>query len=176
MQYQEIGRENGGYASGEYIFPPYIVPPAPYMPPGMLSGDPLPSQPSGTVNDTSDGAVIGPRKRAASVSASSPPRKRGRGRPRGSTKKGPKPADGPPPATDTNSKCARKNKKDKENAPPLVEVIDSDDEIEKTANGKTRHWQAGEKTRLFNFILGPDEEGQRRFTQHKTDPGHVYKR
>ncbi|KAJ7347865.1 hypothetical protein DFH08DRAFT_960257 [Mycena albidolilacea] len=145
------------------------------MPPGMLSGDPLPSQPSSTANDTSDIAVISPCKCAASVSASSPPQKRRRGRPQSSTKKGPKPANGPLPAMGTNSMCTRK-KKDPENTPPLVEVIDSDEEIEKTANRKTRHWQAGKKTHLFNFILGPDEEGQHRFTQYKTDPSHVYER
>ncbi|KAJ7312294.1 hypothetical protein DFH08DRAFT_822331 [Mycena albidolilacea] len=102
---------------GEYIFPPYIVPPAPYVPPGMFSGDPLPSQPSGTVNDTPDIAVIASRKRAASVSASPPPRKRGRGRPRGSTKKAPKPANGPPPATDTNPTRAKRKSQARSSRP-----------------------------------------------------------
>ncbi|KAF7356040.1 hypothetical protein MVEN_00933700 [Mycena venus] len=171
--------ENGGYNPGEYIFPPapWMVPPAPYMPPGMFSSDPVPFQPSGPVNDASSLAVTSPCKRAAS--ASPPPQKRGRGRPHGSTKKAPKPANAPPPATtkvDANPARAKKPKKDQENIPPSIEVLDSDDEIEKTASGKTRDWQANEKTRLFNFILGPDEEGQRRFIQHKTDPSHVYKR
>ncbi|KAJ6579304.1 hypothetical protein B0H10DRAFT_2342839 [Mycena sp. CBHHK59/15] len=67
-------------------------------------------------------------------------------------------------------------KADQENIPPPIELADSDDEIERSADGKVRYWKPSEKTRVFTFILGLDTEGERRFNQHKTNPGRVYKR
>jgi hypothetical protein len=31
------------------------------------------------------------------------------------------------------------------------------------------------KARVFEFFLGPDADAERRFNQHKVNPGHVYK-
>ncbi|KAF7358088.1 Histone acetyltransferase [Mycena venus] len=155
-----------------------MVPPAPYMPPGMFSSDPVSFQPSGPVNDASSLAVTSPPQ-ARCFCISAPHKSVEEAALVVQPKRPPNPPDAPPPATtkvDANPAHTKKRKKDQENIPPSIEVLDSDDEIEKMASGKTRHWQANKKTRLFTFILGPDEEGQRCFIQHKTNPSHVYKR
>ncbi|KAJ6525518.1 hypothetical protein DFH09DRAFT_1095571 [Mycena vulgaris] len=54
-----------------------------------------------------------------------------------------------------------------------MEIFDSDSEIEETSR---RNWADEEKTQFFNFLLAPDEAGDRRFEQYKKNPGHVYKR
>ncbi|KAJ7325410.1 hypothetical protein DFH08DRAFT_787542 [Mycena albidolilacea] len=63
-----------------------------------------------------------------------------------------------------------------ENLPPTIDLADSDDDIERTEDGKIRNWQVAEKTRVFEFILGPTEAAERRFEQHKVNPSRVYKR
>ncbi|KAJ7349948.1 hypothetical protein DFH08DRAFT_958878 [Mycena albidolilacea] len=82
--------EYNGYRQGEYIFPAPqygVVPPAPYMPPEGSYGHPLAFQPTEPSITVPEAAVTSPRKRTGSDSASLPPAKRGRGRPRGSKKK-----------------------------------------------------------------------------------------
>ncbi|KAJ7663567.1 hypothetical protein B0H17DRAFT_1211578 [Mycena rosella] len=151
------------------------------MPPEQFHGHLIHTDgPSSTPPATSQ------RKRTASElstgSASPPPVKRGRGRPAGSknkpkslppTNSAPKPAK----ATKATTKKPKKKKKTDENVPPpTIELSDSEDEIEKTSDGKIRHWITVEKTSFFQFVLGQDEVGDKRFEQHKTNPGHVYKR
>ncbi|KAJ6605029.1 hypothetical protein B0H10DRAFT_2077278, partial [Mycena sp. CBHHK59/15] len=99
--------------------------------------------------------------------------KRPRWRPRGSTKRS---ASATPAKAKTTAKPKAPKKADQENIPPPIELADSDDEIERSADGKVRYWKPSEKTRVFTFILGLDTEGERRFNQHKTNPGRVYKR
>ncbi|KAJ7854870.1 hypothetical protein B0H13DRAFT_2358219 [Mycena leptocephala] len=170
--------ENSGYPSGGYNFPPpqYMVPPpAPYMPPQQFYNHlttlhlPVP---------TSEIPVPTPRKRAASNSQpQSPPAKRKRGCPAGSSKTKAAVASSAKPAAKARPK-ATKRKSVKENIPPpeTVELSDSDNEIEKTDNGKTRHWQPGERSTFYQFLLAFDAVGDKRFEQHQTDPDRVYKR
>ncbi|KAJ7854365.1 hypothetical protein B0H13DRAFT_2081243 [Mycena leptocephala] len=171
--------------SGDYNFPPaiYMVPPsqgpymapppAPYMSPEQLYGHPSPFTPPETTPDASIDTINSTRKRASSdADETPPPAKRGRGRPR----KAPN-ADAPAkPKPKTKPKAAKKDKSNKENLPPVIDIMDSDDELEKNEDGKPRYWTAEEKTCFFEFIFGPDADAERRFTQHKVNPGHVYKR
>jgi hypothetical protein len=80
------------------------------------------------------------------------------------------------PKPKTKPKAAKKDKSNKENLPPVIDIMDSDDELEKNEDGKPRYWTAEEKTCFFEFLFGPDADAERRFTQHKVNPGHVYKR
>ncbi|KAJ6614532.1 hypothetical protein B0H10DRAFT_2221271 [Mycena sp. CBHHK59/15] len=109
----------------------------------------------------------------SSADAELPAVKRPRWRPRGSTKRS---ASAAPAKAKTTAKPKAPKKADQENIPPPIELADSDDEIERSADGKVRYWKPSEKTRVFTFILGLDTEGERRFNQHKTNPGRVYKR
>ncbi|KAJ7310895.1 hypothetical protein DFH08DRAFT_943907 [Mycena albidolilacea] len=127
-----------------------------------------PTDPLDAPVPTVDNAVPTTRRRTISGSDSeSLSVKRGRGRPRGSGTRT-KPASRP--------KSKAKPQKDKENHPPTIELDDSDADIEKTADGKPRHWKADERTPFYEFLLEPTEAGDKRFAQHKTYPGHVYKR
>jgi hypothetical protein len=73
-------------------------------------------------------------------------------------------------------KSKAKTQKDKENHPPTIELNDSDADIEKTGDRKPRHWKADKRTPFYKFLLEPTEAGDKQFAQHKTNPGHVYKR
>ncbi|KAJ6549173.1 hypothetical protein B0H10DRAFT_2243009 [Mycena sp. CBHHK59/15] len=177
-----------------------VPPPAPYLPPERFYGHPMPFYPAGAAIDASEMTDLSTRKRAGSDAEAPRPGKRGkggpgtsstnansmaaadaelpavkrpRGRPRGSTKRS---ASAAPAKAKTTAKPKAPKKADQENIPPPIELADSDDEIERSADGKVRYWKPSEKTRVFTFILGLDTEGEHRFNQHKTNPGRVYKR
>ncbi|KAJ6486656.1 hypothetical protein C8R45DRAFT_1097951 [Mycena sanguinolenta] len=150
------------------------------MTPGQFFGNPLPFSTPEAVANAPDPTPVPTRKRVGSDVVAPDPPKRGRGRPRKETTapsdqaKKSKPA--PKPKAPKGAKSAEVQT-NQENTPPTIDLADSDDdEIEKTEDGKTRHWTPEEKTRVFSFILGPDEEGDKRFEQHKVNPGHVYKK
>ncbi|KAJ7258140.1 hypothetical protein C8J57DRAFT_1516025 [Mycena rebaudengoi] len=168
----------GGYA---YQGPQYIMhpppPPAPYIPAAQFYGHMMPYH-------TPDAPASPAHKHAVSLSPSksgtaSPPKKRGRGRPRGSVNK-------IKPSTRATAKAkkamaaakpAKQKKAAKENVSSvMLELSDTDNEIEKTVEGKLRYWDTNEKTLFFQFLLGQDEVGDKRFEQHKKNPSHVYKR
>ncbi|KAJ6611680.1 hypothetical protein B0H10DRAFT_2285043, partial [Mycena sp. CBHHK59/15] len=177
-----------------------VPPPVPYLPPERFYGHPMPFYPAGAAIDASETTDLSTRKRAGSDAEAPRPGKRGkggpgtsstnansmaaadaelpavkrpRGRPRGSTKRS---ASAAPAKAKTTAKPKAPKKADQENIPPPIELADSDDEIERSADGKVRYWKPSEKTHVFTFILGLDTEGERRFNQHKTNPGRVYKR
>ncbi|KAJ7906403.1 hypothetical protein B0H13DRAFT_2506352 [Mycena leptocephala] len=176
--------------SGEYNFPPaiYMVPPqgsymapphAPYMSPDQFYGHPSPFVAPEIPPNASVDAVNSTRKRACSEAADiSPPAKRGRGRPRkvanddvpakakASTRRA-------KPKAQTKTKAVKKDKNNRENLPPVIDIMDSDDELEKDEGGKPRFWTAEEKTRFFEFFLGSDADAEQRFKQHKVNPGHA---
>ncbi|KAJ7027504.1 hypothetical protein C8F04DRAFT_89707 [Mycena alexandri] len=166
--------------------------PGQYIPPALFfdqapSGAPFDGTHDQPTDLDADDASSSIRKRVDSESSESaaPPVKRPRGRPRGSKNKttmaatAPKPTPKAPTQSTkktTTTKSTQKNKANRENIPPppVFLLESSDDEIEKTEDGKLRQWQPSEKTRAFDFILGA--EADRRFEQHKVNPGHVYKR
>ncbi|KAK7000627.1 histone acetyltransferase [Favolaschia claudopus] len=184
---------------GDYVFPPpeYLLPNyVPYDPyydlptlpnpsatlndaPGAPDSSDDVSTPPAALNDTSTPSVSQPaasRKRAGSDSVvSSTPVKRRPGRPRGSkskantaaTKKGGKAA----------SKSSTANTDNQENIPPEpIDILDSEDEMNVTADGKIKRWTPEERTQAYEFILGADENGNKRFGQLQKNPSHVYKR
>ncbi|KAJ7836435.1 hypothetical protein B0H13DRAFT_2678124 [Mycena leptocephala] len=168
--------ENYGDPSGGYNFPPqqYMVPPpAPYMAPQQFYANltalhsPVP---------TSETPVPTPCKRVASNSQPQSPPKHKRGRPAGSTKAKMAAAQKAKPAAKSQPKVAQRNSV-KENIPPpeMIELSDSDNEIEKTDTGKIRHWQPDERTTFYRFLLAFDPVGDKRFVQHQVDPGRVYR-
>ncbi|KAJ7746035.1 hypothetical protein B0H16DRAFT_967733 [Mycena metata] len=184
------------YRAPEFTFPaPQHMVPAPgeYVPPPQfydqgLSGEPF-SQASGPSVDSDVDDVSTVRKRVHSESPEpARPAKRGRGRPPGSKNKPKtgaepsKPRSKAPTQSRKNTtitstaKTTQKSKTNQENIPPspINLLDDSDDDTERTEDGKIHYWQPAEKTRAFEFILGPDAD--RRFEQHKVNPGHVYRR
>jgi hypothetical protein len=58
--------------------------------------------------------------------------------------------------------------------PPVYELSDDDDEDVKGDGGK--RWPDPERGRFFDFLLADTPEGDKRFKQHQTNPGHVYSR
>ncbi|KAJ7202482.1 hypothetical protein C8J57DRAFT_1543236 [Mycena rebaudengoi] len=168
----------GGYA---YQGPQYIThpppPPTPYIPAAQFYGHMMPYH-------APDAPAPPARKRAVSLSPSksattSLPKKRGRGRPRGSVNKI-KPltrATAKAKKATAAAKPVKQKKAAKENVSSVtLELSDTDNEIEKTVEGKLRYWDTNEKTLFFQFLLRQDEVGDKRFKQHKKNPGHVYKR
>ncbi|KAJ7768620.1 hypothetical protein DFH07DRAFT_807425 [Mycena maculata] len=118
------------------------------------------------------------------------PAKRGRGRPRGSGRN-----------HTANSRSPRKRRKkanqavqqEKENQPapaltpvlppapppapiPALDVTDHtiDLAISDSEDAPSKRWPVTDRDKLFRFILGQDAEGDKRFEQHKKNPGHVY--
>jgi hypothetical protein len=143
------------------------------MSPEQFRGHSSPLVAPETITDASVDAVNSTRKCASSdADETSPPAKRGRGRPR-KTANTDVPAK---PKAKTKTKAAKKDKSNEENLPPAIDIVDSDDELEKNEEGKPRYWTAEEKARVFEFFLGPDADAERHFNQHKVNPGHVYKR
>ncbi|KAJ6448160.1 hypothetical protein C8R45DRAFT_1115480 [Mycena sanguinolenta] len=133
-----------------------------------------------TPTDASDDAV-NPRKRAASdADKAATPVKRSRGCPRKDGQP-PKPKASARPKTNAapapksaKNTAGKKTKSNQENVPPpSIDLVDSDEDIEKTDDGKVRFWTAQEKTRVFSFILGPDADADRHFRQHNVNPGHA---
>ncbi|KAJ7880179.1 hypothetical protein B0H13DRAFT_2667809 [Mycena leptocephala] len=163
---------------GSYMAPPH----APYMSPDQFYGHPSPFVVTEIPPNASVDAVNSTRKRACSEAAdTSPPAKRGRGRPRKVVNddvpaKAKASVRRAKPKAQTKTKAVKKDKSNQENLPPVINIMDSDDELEKDEGGKPRFWTAEEKTRFFEFFLGPDADAERRFKQHKVNPGHVYKR
>lgn len=175
-----------------------MAPPGPYLSPAQVYGQPLPFTTNATTIDASDDAnstrkttidasddANSTRKRAGSnADGTSPPAKRPRGRPRNPAKVGTsaksKSSTAVPakPKATTKSKATKKDTANQENTPPTIDLAlaDSDDDVEKSEDGKIRHWTADEKTIVYEFILGSDDEAERRFEQHKVNPGHVYKK
>jgi len=170
--------EQNSISAGEYNFPPpqYLVPPpAPYIPPGQFYAHLLHTHSQEPAPDAPEIAVPSACKRAGSPTQSPAPAKRGRGRPLGSKKKAP-----PAPRIKADAKAASqpvsKSKDAKENDPPAVyELSDSDSDIDRPEGGGKR-WTVPERTGFYKFLLACDAQGDKRFEQHKTDPGHVYKR
>ncbi|KAJ7291829.1 hypothetical protein C8J57DRAFT_1458523 [Mycena rebaudengoi] len=167
--------------TGGYNFPSmeYMVPqPGPYIPPGQFYAHLLPGKSQNAAPDAPEAPAQPSRKRVASVTQLAPPvTKRQRGRPRGSTTKAPSAPRAkakPKAASSKSAKSAGRTRATKENtAPPApLELSDSDSEIESSR----RHWTGEEKTDFFKFLLAKDEQGDKRFEQHQTDPSHVYKR
>ncbi|KAJ7306680.1 hypothetical protein DFH08DRAFT_1054345 [Mycena albidolilacea] len=152
------------------------------MSPEQFHGHSSPLAAPETITDASVDVVNSTRKRASSdADETSPPAKRGRGRPRKTANADvpAKPKASAPPAkpkAKTKTKAAKKDKSNEENLPPAIDIVDSDDELEKNEEGKPRYWTAEEKTCVFEFFLGLDADAERRFNQHKVNPGHVYKR
>ncbi|KAJ7866145.1 hypothetical protein B0H13DRAFT_2561643 [Mycena leptocephala] len=166
---QEHTMENYGDPSGGYNFPPqqYMVPPpAPYMAPQQFYANltalhsPVP---------TSETPVPTPCKRVASNSQPQSPPKHKRGRPAGSTKAKMAAAQKAKPAAKSQPKVAQRNSV-KENIPPpeMIELSDSDNEIEKTDTGKIRHWQPDERTTFYRFLLAFDPVGDKRLCSTST--------
>ncbi|KAJ7852133.1 hypothetical protein B0H13DRAFT_2398919 [Mycena leptocephala] len=147
---------------------------------GSIYGHPSPFVTPEIPPNASVDAVNSTRKCACSEAAdTSPPAKRGRGRPRKVANddvpaKAKASARRAKPKAQTKTKAVKKS--NQENLPPVIDIMDSDDELEKDEGGKPRFWTAEEKTRFFEFFLGSDADAERRFKQHKVNPGHVYKR
>ncbi|KAK6996219.1 hypothetical protein R3P38DRAFT_2799949 [Favolaschia claudopus] len=78
-------------------------------------------------------------------------------------------------ASKPKPKSRTKPAAEKENLPVFV-VVDSDDEVERKEDGSPRVWTAEEKSLGFLFVLGADDDAQKRFDQMKTNPLHVCKR
>ncbi|KAJ7328892.1 hypothetical protein DFH08DRAFT_815643 [Mycena albidolilacea] len=189
------------YNVGGFNFPAsqcLVPPPAPYLPPGH--GHALPFCPSDGTGDAPQTPGAPTRKRtgsdsqaprqekrrkgcadasstntdsAAAAHVEPAQEKRKRGRPHGSAKNKVSAA---PAKSKTTVKANASKKANQENIPPPIEPGESDDEIERAADGKVRYWMRTEKTRVFDFILAATEKGEQRFIQHKTNPMHVYKR
>ncbi|KAJ7126592.1 hypothetical protein C8R43DRAFT_1134917 [Mycena crocata] len=172
---------------GEYNFPgPQYMhmvppPPAPYMAPEQFYGHLMPFS---TPQQSPDSPAPYGRKRASSDSSVDVPAVEEllprRGRPRGSKNKAKTPtttkAKAPKPKPTAKPAKKKSKKADQNTAPVAIELSDSDDDTEKTKDGKVRHWTADERTLFYQFLLAFDEEGEKRFEQHKKNPGHVYKR
>lgn len=172
-------------------------------PPEFYQGAPhLPSPPgaAGYTGPPYGAPAIPHSPPAPSVhSTPSPPKKRGRGRPRknplaptssAAAKASAKAAQVKSKAKSAKSKAVErigKSKLDadeeKENegigAAPLGSdpVIISDSESD-TEDGGRKQWTEAEKTKFFKWFLGDDEEGKAnaQFEQHKKNPQRVYKR
>ncbi|KAJ7237815.1 hypothetical protein C8J57DRAFT_1529065 [Mycena rebaudengoi] len=97
------------------------------------------------------------KDKEAPTTTTSPKLKRGLGRPRGE-----------------NSRPKKRVKpSEKENEPAAKELADDGDLDDENLESSKR-WTNENKTRVFNFILGQTDEGDRRFEQHKKSPAHVY--
>lgn len=166
-----------------FNFPvPYNYAPGPGQYPGYYMGPPQPpEQPTpavipGPAPPTADSNPCETRKRGPPSEAEPPeaPKRRGPGRPRKN-----------PTANDKSKKTGSPRRKraktthgnagvEKENQPVEItaQVIDvaSDSEDEPTS----KRWPVTDRDKFFKFLLGQDAEGDKRFEQHKKNPGHVY--
>ncbi|KAJ7330890.1 hypothetical protein DFH08DRAFT_940180 [Mycena albidolilacea] len=172
---------------------PMFMIPGPYTAPSQFYAHLGPGR-EGSVSDPSETPTLSVRKQADSTAPSSPPPKRPRGRPRGSTNRASGISTAPKATKASKPKAAPKSKTrpaaaptspeaSKENIPPVVapnlpppvyELSDDDDDDVKGDGGK--RWPDPERGRFFDFLLADTPEGDKRFKQHQTNPGHVYSR
>lgn len=80
-------------------------------------------------------------------------------------------------ATATATLAEKENAAPRHITGPLDSLSDSESEDENDAEESAyKRWTDTEKESFFRFLLGLDAEGERRFTQHQKNPGHVYRR
>ncbi|KAJ7322803.1 hypothetical protein DFH08DRAFT_817950 [Mycena albidolilacea] len=178
------------FPPGMYMVPPlqgpYMAPPGLYLSPAQVHGQLLPFTTNATTIDASND-TNSTRKTTINVSDdanSTRKSKRPRGRPRNPAKVGTsgksklRAAIPAKPKATTKPKATKKDTANQENTPPTIDLAltDSENDVEKSEDGKICHWTADEKTIVYEFILGSDDEAERRFEQHKVNPGHVYKK
>ncbi|KAJ7123904.1 hypothetical protein C8R46DRAFT_1237967 [Mycena filopes] len=182
--------------TAQWYFPPPTPyqypapPPAPYMPPEYSQQIPL--DPALDEPDTPAPPERSRKRATSAVSTTSIEEpieiKRPRGRPpkpkpaEGTLIKSPPKRRGRPPGSGTKAAKAKapSNKKpskdEKENIPPPIDIVDSDDEIERTPEGKIKHWNTPERNGFYQFLLGDSDDAEKRFQMHSVHPARVYKK
>ncbi|KAJ7431039.1 hypothetical protein B0H11DRAFT_1942211 [Mycena galericulata] len=166
------------YTPGPGQYPGYGTPPPP-QPPAKPTPEVVPdAEPAPLNSEPAETRKRGRPKGSGTKSKEVVPDpktsggRKPRGRPRGSgSKKTSSPRRKRVKTTHADTFAEQEKENLHVNITPQTIDVTSDSEDETTS----KRWPVADRDKFFRFLLDLNEEGDKRFEQHKTNPGHVYK-